>query len=311
MSKFLIVGAGTIGSQVARLLGAGDHEVVVVSRRGLGPELEGVELVAQDATDGTKLSQLAHGASAIFNCANPPYHRWPTEWPPIAEALLAAAETSGATLVTLSNLYVYGVPTRPMRPTDPMDAISEKAQVRAKMWTDALTLHEAGRIRACEVRASDFVGANCDAMLGERAVTRIKAGKSVQIIGKANVAHSWTFTDDVARTLVTVALNESAWGRPWHVASNEPLTIQQVVDNLADAAGVRHVKTVAVPDTALRVVGLFNPTMRELRSITYQFEVPFIIDDRDTRDLLGLSPTPWNEVMAAAVGAPANRGSDV
>jgi hypothetical protein len=40
----------------------------------------------------------------------------------------------------------------PLRPN------SVKGQVRTKLWTDALAAQEAGRIRAVEVRGSDYLG---------------------------------------------------------------------------------------------------------------------------------------------------------
>ena len=44
----------------------------------------------------------------IYSCAGPAYPRWVTDWPPLATALLTAAERSGAVLATASNLYGYG-----------------------------------------------------------------------------------------------------------------------------------------------------------------------------------------------------------
>jgi hypothetical protein len=38
------------------------------------------------------MTELAAGAVAIYNCANPAYHRWPSRWPPMAQALLTAAD---------------------------------------------------------------------------------------------------------------------------------------------------------------------------------------------------------------------------
>ena len=61
-----------------------------------GPTGEGVERVAADATDAERLTALTRGAVALYNCANPPYDKWLTDWPPLASALLAAAERTGA-----------------------------------------------------------------------------------------------------------------------------------------------------------------------------------------------------------------------
>ena len=101
----LVVGAGPIGSAVTRRLAAAGDLARVVTRSGSGPDLPGVERVAADASDTARLGELAAGADVIYNCVNPQYHRWATDWPPIAAALLRAAETSGAVLVTTSNLY--------------------------------------------------------------------------------------------------------------------------------------------------------------------------------------------------------------
>src|SRR5882672_2451564 len=114
MSLHVIVGAGPVGSGAARLLAEGGERVRLVSRRGSGPEHRSIERVAADATQADRLSELATGAAALYNCANPLYHRWLTDWPPLAAALLTAAERTGAPLVTLSNLYGYGEVTGPI-----------------------------------------------------------------------------------------------------------------------------------------------------------------------------------------------------
>src|SRR4051812_44477034 len=105
MSTHVIVGAGAVGTATAQLLAARGERVKLVTRRGTGPEHEAIERVAADATDAERLSALSEGAVALYNCATPQYHQWFTDWPPLAAALLTAAERSGATLTTMSNLY--------------------------------------------------------------------------------------------------------------------------------------------------------------------------------------------------------------
>src|SRR5262245_47895101 len=151
MSVHVIVGAGPVGSATARLLVERGEEVTMVTRRGGGPVDPQIERVAADATDADRLSELAEGAAALYNCANPLYHKWLTDWPPLASAFLTAAERSGAVLATASNLYGYGPVKGPITDTTPLAATHPKLKIRADMWRDALALHEAGRIRATEV----------------------------------------------------------------------------------------------------------------------------------------------------------------
>ena len=105
----------------------------------------------------------------------------------------------------------------------------------------------------------------------------------------------------MAKTLIAAGQNKTAWGRAWHVPTNPPRTQRQVVEELAKAAGVAPVKTSAVPNTLLRLLGIFNSEVREVLITMYQFEQPFIIDDTATRKELGLSPTAWEEVLQATV----------
>ena len=302
MGTYLIVGAGAIGTAVAEQLALVGHDVRLMSRRGNGPTDPLVSLVTGDASHMATVNDHAKGADAIFNCANPKYHRWSSDWPPIANAILSAAQSNQCDLITLSNLYAYGVPTGPMSPHDPLDAPYEKAQVRATMWRDAKLAHDQGRIRATEVRASDYIGPNSQSYANE-VIPRVIAGKSCWLPGAMNVAHSWNYTNDVARTLVACAHDDRSWGQAWHAPANPPRTVRELVDDIADAAGVRHVNVSRIPTTALRVVGLVSPMVRELPKTLYQFSVPFVIDDSETRRVLGVKATAWPEVLATTIAS--------
>ncbi|GFJ87678.1 NAD-dependent epimerase/dehydratase family protein [Phytohabitans rumicis] len=108
MSLHVIVGAGATGSATARLLAVAGERVRLVTRRGSGPVHELIERVAADATDTGRLIEVTRGAATVFNCAMPPYDRWPALFPPLAAAVLAAAEHTGADYVMLGNTYGYG-----------------------------------------------------------------------------------------------------------------------------------------------------------------------------------------------------------
>jgi nucleoside-diphosphate-sugar epimerase len=301
MSHHLVVGAGPIGSATARRLADAGHRVVVVSRSGGGPDDARITLRALDATDTESLVEVAAGATALYNCVNPAYDRWPTEWPPIAAAMLSAAERSGAVLATVSNLYGYGPVDGPLTEDLPLATTGRKGQVRAQMFTDAVAAHQAGRIRMTEVRGSDYVGPGAESHLGDRVVPRLLAGKSVSVLGDPDQPHTWTYTEDMARTLVAAAATEHAWGRAWHVPSNPPRTQREAIGDLARVAGVHGVSVRAVPNVLLRVLGVANPVMRELQETRYQFERPFVMSSRAAEDTFGLTPTAWDDVLTATL----------
>lgn len=300
----LVIGAGAVGTAVTGLLVDAGHRVRLATRSGSGPVHPAVERLTLDAADAAAVTRAAAGAVAIYNCANPPYTRWATDWPPIAAALLAAAEASGAVLATTANLYGYGPVSAPMTESFPLAATGTKGRVRNRMWLDALAAHEAGRVRATEVRGSDFYGPNVgNAMLGNRAVARLLAGKSVQLLGDPNALHSVTYVPDVARLLVTVAADERAWGRAWHVPTAPALTARATVGVLARAAGVGEPKVVAPPAALMKLIGLVVPTVRELRETMHQFTNDWVVDSTAAERTFGLAATPLEQGARATVAA--------
>jgi nucleoside-diphosphate-sugar epimerase len=311
----VVVGAGPIGSGIARAQAERGHQVKIVTRSGSGPDLAGIERVAADASDASALATVATGAAAIYNCANPPYHRWPELWPPIAAAMLGAAERSGAVLVTISNLYGYGpaqgtggyTAARPMTEQTPLAATGKKGKVRAQMWRDAFEAHRAGRVRAVELRASDYVGPGANAVLGDRVVPRVLKGQAVTLLGRADRPRTWSYTGDVATMAALVAGDERAWGQVWHVPSGEPRTQQQAVDDLARVAGVKPVTVRTAPGAVMYAMGLFSPLMRELRETQYQFAEDFVMDSSAAQLAFGLKETPWGSVLAEVISSFKNK----
>ena len=296
--KHVIVGAGPVGTELATLLAEAGEHVTIVTRSGRGIEHAAVTRVAVDASDPGALSAVADGAAALYNCANPAdYTTWGDVWPPLAASLLDVARKCGAVLVTAASLYPYGPVDVPMVESMPDVATDKKGRIRAGMWADALAAHQAGEIRAVEVRGSDYMGTG----IGQnghlsRNLPRAFAGKGVRVLGNADMPHSWTDVRDMARALVAVAENESAWGRVWHAPTNAPRTQREALADVLAAAGKPPVSVKPLPMPVMRLVGRFNPMVRELLDLSYQFTRPYVLDSGAIESEFGLEPTPWDEV---------------
>jgi nucleoside-diphosphate-sugar epimerase len=296
--RHVIIGAGPVGRAAADALIARGAQVVLASRSGTGPDVEGATRAAADANSADSLATLAEGAAAIYNCLNPlEYWKWPELWPPMAAALLAAAERSGAVLVTAGNLYPYGPVDGPMVEGMPDAATGTKAQVRAKMTADAFALHNAGKIRTVEVRGSDYMGAGPGQYAHiPRAIEAAVAGKTTRVIGSPDMPHTWTDVRDMGRALATVASEESAWGRIWHAPSNEPRTQRQAIEDVCHTVGKQPGAIKSMPRLMLTLVSPFVPVVRELKETAYQVERPYVMDSSAITKAYDLEPTPWDEV---------------
>jgi nucleoside-diphosphate-sugar epimerase len=300
MSLHVVVGSGPVGSATSRLLLDQGHHVRVITRSGTG--VEGTERVVADAADAPRVAELTDGASAIYNCVNPPYDQWATVWPPIAASLLAAAESAGTVLATTSNLYVYGEVEAPMTEDQPLAATGVKGRVRIQMWRQALAAHEAGRVRAFEVRGSDYLGAKASSLLSLMVLPAWAKDRTAWLPGPLDIPHSWTDVEDVARLLVTGAQDSRAWGKAWHVPTPAPHTMREITTMAAELMDVAP-KVRSLPYAAVWATGLFNPFVRELRETQHQFRRPFVLDSSAAQETFGLVPTPTRDAVAREVGA--------
>jgi nucleoside-diphosphate-sugar epimerase len=300
MNMHVVVGAGPIGSTTARKLMERGEQVRVVTRSGSGPD--GTERVRLDASDAVALAETTQGATAIYNCVNPPYTRWDEDWPPVAAALLHAAETSGAVLATVGNLYGYGAVSAPMTEQTPLAATGHKGRMRNRMWHDALAAHEAGRIRTFEVRGSDYLGGN--SLLSMLIAPSLRKGRRAFVPAALDVPHTWTCTDDVADLLIVGAGDERAWGRAWHVPSDAPRTVRELTAIAAEQLGATP-KVTSIPRPVVWTAGLLNPLLRELRETQHQFRAPFVLDSSAAQETFGLTPTPTADAVRLDLAASA------
>ncbi len=302
MDRHVVIGKGIIGSATARHLARLGHEVRVISRSGATAQ-PGIEHVAVDVTDAAALRAATAGASVIYNCVNPAYHRWLTDWPPMAGPMLDAAEAADAVYVLMANLYGYGPVDRPMTEDMPLASPAAKAQVRVHIWEDALERHHAGRVRVAEARASDYFGPEVldTSHLGDRFVPPLLAGKTVRVVGDPDAPHSFTYVPDIARTLVRLGLDERAWGRAWHVPTAPPLNRREVAARMARVAGVAAPGVKQIPWWTIRATGLVMPLMRELEVVRYQWDQPFVVDSSAYTSTFGEQPTNFDTALAETV----------
>ena len=319
MSHHLVLGAGGVGRATTTALVGLGHTVTLASRSGRvvdrpweADHPDAVEVVALDAGDAAGLTAAARGAASIVNAVNPPsYLTWETDWPPVVAATLAAAEDTGAGLVIVGNLYGYGAVSGPMRETDPMRPAGHKGALRADMWTKALALHEAGRLRVTELRGSDYFGPGTtprSSYLNDIIIDSILAGRPPIVpVGRTDAPHSWTYVPDVGALAARLATDDRGWGHAWHVPTSPARTFTEAAADIARLAGVKPRRVLTLPRPLGTAAGVFVPLMRELRETRHQFERAFVLDSTLTQETFGLRPTPWEEALAVTIAARRSR----
>lgn len=295
MSAFLILGAGPVGRAAAAALLDLGHEVTVGTRSGT--RVPGTTALTIDAANAPALTSAAQGMDAMIICTNPPYHRWPVEWPPIIRSAISAAKATGARIVLMSNLYSYGKPAGRITGATPTAPTESKGRTRAELWDLLLAAHRAAGIGVTELRASDYFGpdAGPNVHLGSRFLAPVRKGKTANIIGDPDAPHSWSYLPDIGRCLAILATRPELSGRPWIGPNSGDAPLREIARRINPRAKVRQ-----IPGALLAVVGLFSPLAREVRAIRYQFTEPFLLSDSELRAAFDFTPTPLEQALENA-----------
>ena len=298
----VVFGAGQVGRVLSARLAAAGLAVRLLSRNRPDALPAGVEWRAVDASEAERAVDAAKDAQVIYQCLSAPYTQWPQLFPPLQRGVLRAAERNDALLVSLENLYGYG-PTGgvPLTEDLPLAAETVKGRTRAAMTEELLVASSAGRVQIAIGRASDFFGPGVtETTLGERVFANALAGKRADFIGSPDLLHTYSYVPDVASGLATLGTDERAVGGVWHLPGPETVTTRAVLDLLAEEVG-HPVAVRSVPKPLMRVLGVFNPLIRELAEMAYQFEEPFVLDTTKYQSVFGNSATPLPTAVAATV----------
>ena len=232
------------------------------------------------------------GASVVYHCANAPYTDWPNQFPPMTDNIIEGAAGAGAKLVYADNLYMYGPLVGPMHEKLPSNAAGGKGKVRAEMARRILLAHRNGKVRAVIGRASDFYGPGVTtSAMGDRVFRAALKGSSIDLLGDIDAPHTYTFIDDFARDLIMLGERDEALGEVWHTPSAPAISTRQFVQKVIEITKTEPKVRVA-PKLLVLVMGLFDPMMREIGEVLYQFEGSFILDHSKFENAFGSDVTP-------------------
>jgi nucleoside-diphosphate-sugar epimerase len=300
-ASHVVLGAGPVGRAIAAALVSRGIEPAVVTRSGA--KVAGAVSRPADLADPAQAAAAVKGADVVFQAAQPPYHRWPEEFPALQAQAVAAASEAGALLVVAENLYGYGPVAGPLAEDLPQSATTRKGAVRAQMWRDLVAAHEAGQLRVVAGRASDFYGPGVTASaVGDRFFGPLVQGKAVRVVGNPDRRHTYTYAPDFGEALVRLSETPETWGQAWHVP-NAPAVSTRVFAEKAAAAAGTSLRLRPTPRWQLRLLGRFVPAVGEVVEMLYEFDEDFVVDHSAYAAVLGDHATPLDDAIAATVAA--------
>ncbi len=299
----VVFGAGPAGQTLLKILEARGVEVRLVSRSAKGPHS-----MAADASDPAAAREAVKGAAVVYNCANARYDRWFADLAPLCRSIADATEAVGARYVVLDNLYMYAPITGPITEATPERPTTRRCILRKELSDELLAKHKMGRMEVTLLRASDSYGPHVtNAFLSDRVWNPLRAGKTIDWIGDPDTRHSYAFIPDVARALADLGARGDLAGQAWILPHAPAVSGRQTLECAAQIIAAPKPKLRALGRSAVNLLGLFMPTLAQLKDTLYQHTGDFVADGSRLEAVLGWSATPLEEGLRTTLSPESTR----
>jgi nucleoside-diphosphate-sugar epimerase len=190
-------------------------------------------------------------------------------------------------LVLVSNVYSYGVPRAShVAETHPRVPGTRKGAWRREQEDLVLDARKKGQLDGLVVRLPDFYGPFADLSMANPILRAALAGKTANWAGPINGPHEFVFIPDAATVLVDLALRPECYNEAWNLGGPGEISAVDFITRVYRAVG-RQPKYRTVGRGLLKMMGWFNPVMRELVEMLYLQETPVILDDSKLLGKLG------------------------
>jgi nucleoside-diphosphate-sugar epimerase len=306
----VVLGAGGgAGNAIAQALHAAGLPTRAVNRSGAADLPGGIELLGADIATPEGAARAVAGAAVVYMAAQPPYHRWPEEFPAMLRTATDATAATGAKFVMVDNLYSYGPGAGTINENTPRRANDSKGKVRREMIRTLLDLHHSQEFRVAIGQASDYFGpyANNSAITA-LAIEPVARGKTIRWTGSLDAPHSVAYLPDIARAYVQLGTSDRADGEVWILPHGEPATGRAFLDQV-NGSLPQPLKTGLISKAMLRLAAPFHKISRETLGILYQWTEPFVVDDAKFQKAFGpFTTTPLAEAVGASVEWYRSRG---
>jgi nucleoside-diphosphate-sugar epimerase len=301
--KVTVLGVnGHIGQAVARAFAAAGWDVTGIARTEKHA-IAGVRFVAGNSDSVDDMRAAISDAEVVVNALNLPYPDW---FEGRMEAQMArvveAMGQSGKTLLFPGNIYNFAASNREVTPELAQHPETVRGAVRVRVEEMFEAAAARGDIQTIILRAGSFFGPGTGGDWFDLVMFREISKGKVSLMGTSGVGHNWAYLPDLARAFEALASLRLTLGpfERFHFSGNF-VTPEQMGAAIA-AAAPRPLKFGRFPLLLIRLMGLFDPMMREIGKMNYLWQSPMQLVDGRFDALLGEGfATPFPEAVATTV----------
>lgn len=260
-----------------------------------------VTMFKGDAMNVDDLMTAGQGCEVIVHGINMAYDLWAKLMPQITDNVMQAAKNLSATILFAGNIYNFSPDDGPIyNEQSVQNPITKKGAFRKRLEQDMAHFAQTQGVQTIVLRAGDYWGPDSsDSSLFKYLVLdNVPKGK-VWLSGAKDKKHAWAYLPDLGKIGAALLARRAELDlfEIFHSAGHD-LTGMELIAAVEGVLGTK-LKIGKFPWGMIRLMGIFNKTMREMLEMRFMGNVAQSLNQDKLATLLGDVPhTPINEALA-------------
>ncbi len=289
---------GAIANHLAKELKKYSSEIRLVSRNPKKVN-ETDEIFPADLTDRELVNKAVAGSEVVYLTAGLPYSIkiWQRDWPVIMQNVIDACVANNTRLVFFDNVYAYSPDeVSHMTENSSKAPVTSKGKVRLELLNMIFAAIKDKGLKALIARSADFYGKEIKTgFLNFGVIDKLRKGSKAMWQSDADKIHSLTYVPDAATAVALLGNTLDAFNQEWHLpTSSQRWTGKEFINQVARQLNVKP-KFYILNKTMINLLGIFSPTVKELKEMQYQNDQDYFFDSSKFDNYFTFKPTSYEE----------------
>lgn len=293
--KQTILGAGgSIGIELAKCLKDYTSDIRLVNRNPAKINSTD-QLLRADLTKKADIFKAIDGSHITYVTIGFPYKTkvWKQTWIPFIKNVIASCLEHNSKLVFFDNVYAIGGDNvNHIKENSPISPTSKKGEIRAEVDRLILESIDKNNLQAIIARAPDFYGGTSrqNSIIMNTVFDNFEKGKKAQWFCNAKVIHSMGYVPELAKGTAMLGNSPKAYNQIWNLPTDtQKITGEEWIQLFAAEMGTKNNYTV-LPNWLMKFVGFFNPIIKEVAEMNYQYDRDYYFDSSKFNDFFNFTP---------------------
>lgn len=242
-----------------------------------------------DVMNENQLSEAVKGVDLVFHSINIPYEKWNPALFNILEAILTQCRKHDKPLIYVDNIYSYGRQSAPVSEVISRHPHTKKGNIRLQLQQQI----QISSVPYIIAHFPDFYGPKAESTILQYTFKDMLKKPSALFVGGTKLQREFIYTKDGAKALAELALREECYDQSWNISGAGTISGEEIAV-IASSYFAREIKVKPIHRWMIAMLGLFNPSMREVVEMMYLNETPVILDGSKYEKEIGALPkTPY------------------